>query len=162
LDASVTLDGASEQMDGLDLGLLALVGEALRARDEGLRVGRISFEVYRLLGGHGDAKLAGERSTRGHFPMPDVTMYTTRTCPYCVAAKRLLSSRGIPFEEVDVSGDRDKRSWLVETTGRRTVPQIFIREQSIGGYEELAELDRSGELRTMLGGDAPPVEQATS
>jgi glutaredoxin 3 len=94
--------------------------------------------------------------------MPDVTMYTTRTCPYCVAAKRLLSSRGIAFEEVDVSGDRDKRAWLVDTTGRRTVPQIFILGRPIGGYEELAELDRSGELRTMLAAGTPPIAQASS
>ncbi|HEY4014720.1 MAG TPA: glutaredoxin 3 [Polyangiaceae bacterium] len=93
--------------------------------------------------------------------MPDVTMYTTRTCPYCVAAKRLLSARAIAFEEVDVSGDRDKRDWLVEATGRRTVPQIFIRGRAIGGYEELAALDRSGELRTMLDAGSAPIGPAT-
>jgi len=83
--------------------------------------------------------------------MTDVRMYTTRFCGYCVAAKRLLAARGIPYEEIDVSRDDAKRAWLVETTGRRTVPQIFIGDESIGGYEELAALDRSGQLATKLG-----------
>jgi glutaredoxin 3 len=87
------------------------------------------------------AKLA-----RKDTAMTDVTIYTTRLCGYCFAAKRLLGSRRIPYEEVDVSGDADKRAWLVETTGQRTVPQIFIKGESIGGYEELAALDKAGEL----------------
>jgi glutaredoxin 3 len=80
----------------------------------------------------------------------EVTVYTTRICGYCVAAKRLLSARKVPYQEVDVSGNRDKRAWLVSVTGRRTVPQIFIAGESIGGYEELAALDRSGELAAKL------------
>jgi glutaredoxin 3 len=83
--------------------------------------------------------------------MTDVKIYTTRMCGYCVAAKRLLSARGIPYEEIDVTGDDDKRAWLVEVTKRRTVPQIFIGEEAIGGYDDLAELDRSGELAQKLG-----------
>jgi len=83
--------------------------------------------------------------------MSDVTIYTTRVCGYCFAAKRLLSARKIAYEEIDVSGDDAKRAWLVEVTGgRKTVPQIFIRGQSIGGYEELKHLDVSGELAPML------------
>lgn len=82
--------------------------------------------------------------------MADVTLYTTRVCPYCVAAKRLLQARGVPFEEVDVTGDDAKRAWLLEATGRRTVPQIFIRGEAIGGYDDLAALDRSGRLAQML------------
>jgi glutaredoxin 3 len=82
--------------------------------------------------------------------MTDVTLYTTRVCPYCVAAKRLLAARGIPYKEVDVSTDHDKRAWLVEATGRRTVPQIFIGEEAIGGYDELAALDQSGQLADKL------------
>jgi glutaredoxin 3 len=79
--------------------------------------------------------------------MSDVTIYTTLVCPYCMAAKRLLGARQIPYEEIDVTGDTAKRAWLVEVTGgRKTVPQIFIRGQSIGGYDELAALDNSGEL----------------
>ena len=81
--------------------------------------------------------------------LADVRMYTTRMCGYCFAAKRLLHARGIPYEEIDVSGDRAKRAWLLETTRSRTVPQIFIRGQPIGGYEELAALDRAGSLREL-------------
>jgi glutaredoxin 3 len=82
--------------------------------------------------------------------MSDVVIYTTRVCPYCVAAKRLLSQRSVPYDEVDVSTDADKRQWLVGATGRRTVPQIFIRGEPIGGFDELAALDQSGKLREML------------
>jgi glutaredoxin 3 len=77
-------------------------------------------------------------------------MYSTPYCGYCVAAKHLLESRGIPFDEIDVTGDTAKREWLRNVTGRRTVPQIFIGGQSIGGYTELAALDRSGKLATMI------------
>ena len=82
--------------------------------------------------------------------MTDVQMYTTRVCAYCVAAKRLLGARGIAYEEIDVSGDDERRAWLVRETGRRTVPQVFIRGESVGGYTELAALDRSGALAEML------------
>jgi glutaredoxin 3 len=84
--------------------------------------------------------------------MADVDIYTTKVCSYCVAAKALLSKRGVPYREIDVTGDDAKRAWLVETTGRRTVPQIFIGGEPIGGYDELAALDRSGALRAKLAG----------
>jgi glutaredoxin 3 len=80
----------------------------------------------------------------------EVTVYTTRVCSYCIAAKRLLGVRGVAYQEIDVSHDDAKRAWLVEATGRRTVPQIFIAGESIGGYDELALLDRSGELAKKL------------
>jgi glutaredoxin 3 len=86
--------------------------------------------------------------------MTAVTIYTTRTCPYCFAAKRLLGARGVAYEEIDVSSDNDKRAWLVEKTGQRTVPQVFIRGESIGGYQELAALDGDGRLEQMLGASA--------
>ena len=79
-----------------------------------------------------------------------VTIYTTRVCAYCLAAKRLLGARGIAYEEIDVTGDAAKRAWLVRETGRRTVPQIFLRERPLGGYKELRALDQSGELAAML------------
>jgi glutaredoxin 3 len=82
--------------------------------------------------------------------MKHVRMYSTKICPYCVRAKVLLKERKIPFEEIDVTGNADARRWLVEQTGRRTVPQIFIGEESIGGFEELRALDRSGELSKKL------------
>jgi glutaredoxin 3 len=83
--------------------------------------------------------------------MAPVEVYTTPSCPYCVRAKRLLTERGIAFEEIDVAEDDDLREDLIRRTGRRTVPQIFIAGQAIGGYEELAALDASGELATLVG-----------
>jgi len=83
--------------------------------------------------------------------MTHVDIYTTRVCGYCVAAKRLLAARQIPYEEIDVSRDDAKRAWLVEATGLRTVPQIFIGGESIGGYDELAALDQSGQLAAKVG-----------
>ncbi len=76
----------------------------------------------------------------------EVTVYTTRVCPYCVAAKRLLGERKVAYKEINVDGDDAKRAWLVEATGRRTVPQIFIGDEPIGGYDDLAALDKSGQL----------------
>lgn len=87
-----------------------------------------------------------------------VRIYTTTTCGYCVAAKRLLGARGVPYEEVDVSGDSGARQWLREVTRRPTVPQIFVHDRAIGGYQELAALDRSGELRCLL---AEGVDQSS-
>lgn len=79
-----------------------------------------------------------------------VTIYTTPVCPYCVRAKALLQKRGVPYTEVDVAGDDEKRAWLVQTTGRRTVPQIFLGEESIGGSDDLHALDAKGELLPKL------------
>jgi glutaredoxin 3 len=84
------------------------------------------------------------------MPTDPVTIYTTRVCGYCVAAKALLERRGIAYEEIDVTGDMEKRAWLVQATGRRTVPQIFIRGEAIGGYDDLAALDRAGKLAEKL------------
>jgi glutaredoxin 3 len=81
-----------------------------------------------------------------------VQVYTTRTCPYCVRAKRLLEERGIAFDEIDVGDDDELRADLIRRTGRRTVPQIFIDGNSIGGYEELHALDVSAELSVMFKG----------
>ena len=82
--------------------------------------------------------------------MESVKVYTTRVCAYCSQAKSLLKKRSIPYEEIDVSNDDDKRAWLVSVTGRRTVPQIFIGDDPIGGSDELHALDRSGELAKRL------------
>ena len=75
-----------------------------------------------------------------------VKLYTTSSCPFCIRAKRLLEARGIPFEEIDVGNDDALREEVIQRTGRRTVPQIFIDERSIGGFEELAALDAAGKL----------------
>ena len=84
------------------------------------------------------------------FVTTPVVVYRTEYCPYCVMAERLLRARGIPFKEVDVTGNRGTRDWLVQATRQRTVPQIFIGDRSIGGFTELAELDRRGELLPMV------------
>lgn len=81
---------------------------------------------------------------------PRVRVYSTMICPYCIRAKALLKSRGIQYEEIDVTGDHSARAWLVQATGRRTVPQIFIGDEPIGGFDELRALDQSGELRKKL------------
>jgi glutaredoxin 3 len=76
-----------------------------------------------------------------------VMVYSTTHCPYCLRAKALLQKRAIPYEEVDVTNDVPKREWLVQAAGgRKTVPQIFIDGRSIGGFQELAELDAKGDL----------------
>lgn len=71
--------------------------------------------------------------------MEKVTIYTTDYCGYCRLAKELLRERQIPFEEIDVTHDDEKRKWLVEHTGQRTVPQIFFGNESVGGYTELRQ-----------------------
>ncbi len=83
-------------------------------------------------------------------PSQRVRVYSTLICPYCIRAKALLKAKGIPYENVDVTGDAGMRAWLVQQTGRRTVPQIFIGEEPIGGFDELRALDQSGELDRKL------------
>jgi glutaredoxin 3 len=88
--------------------------------------------------------------------MPEIEIYTTRYCPYCVAAKRLLSHKGVTFTEIDVSGDQVARSkMVVRASGRMTVPQIFIGATHVGGYDELYALDRAGKLDPLLGTSEP-------
>jgi glutaredoxin 3 len=84
--------------------------------------------------------------------MAHVKIFTTEYCPYCVRAKRLLTQKGVAYEEIDVGNDDALREkMVVDAGGRRTVPQIFIDGKPIGGYEELAALDQAGELDTLLG-----------
>jgi glutaredoxin 3 len=87
---------------------------------------------------------------------PDVVMYRTPFCPYCVRAKALLNRKGVAFREIDVSGDAEKRRWLLSATHQRTVPQIFINGRSIGGCDELYLLERQGKLDELLA--EPPQE----
>jgi len=84
--------------------------------------------------------------------MVQIEIYTTRYCPYCIAAKRLLSSKKVEFTEIDVSGDSQRRSEMVARThGHMTVPQIFIGSAHVGGCDELHALDRAGKLDPLLG-----------
>lgn len=82
--------------------------------------------------------------------MRPVTIYTTDYCPYCTRAKQVLTKEGVAYSEVDVTGDDGKRSWLVQTTGQRTVPQIFVGEQPIGGCMDLEALVKKGEFSKLL------------
>lgn len=82
--------------------------------------------------------------------MKPVKIYTTQTCPFCVRAKRLLERKRIPYQEVDVSSDDEARIELTRRTGRRTVPQIFIGDQHVGGSDELHALEERGELDSLL------------
>jgi len=82
--------------------------------------------------------------------MAKVTLYSTDYCGYCRAAKRLFESKGIPFEEIDLSGDDAGRDALRARTGRTTVPQIFIGETHVGGFDDLRALDQRGGLEPLL------------
>jgi len=82
--------------------------------------------------------------------MSKIVMYTTQYCPFCIQAKSLLRHKGVTFEEIDVGGDDELRTKMVETSGRRTVPQIFINDNPIGGFEELRSLDEQGDLDRLL------------
>lgn len=82
--------------------------------------------------------------------MAKVVVYTTATCSYCHRAKDLLSARNISFEEIRVDLDEKKREEMMRLSNRRTVPQIFINDQAIGGYDDLTKLAKSGELNTLL------------
>lgn len=82
--------------------------------------------------------------------MPRVVVYTTSWCPYCRAAKSFLQAKGVPFEEVDLTDDDDGRRALRERSGRSTVPQIWIGDTHVGGYDDLRALDREGRLAPLL------------
>jgi len=86
-----------------------------------------------------------------------VAIYTTRSCSFCVRAKRLLEARGIVYDEIDVGQDAVLRAELIQRTGRQTVPQIFIDGESIGGFEELAALDASTRLADLIEEDGDDV-----
>jgi glutaredoxin 3 len=85
-----------------------------------------------------------------------VVLYTTPWCGFCRAALALLQQRRISHVEVDVVGNDAARDWLAEITGQTTVPQVFVRGRSIGGYTELAALARNGELDRMLKASPQP------
>lgn len=82
--------------------------------------------------------------------MARVVIYRTPSCGYCFRAAHLLQSKGVRFEEVDVSYDSGKRKWLQDVTKQRTVPQVFINDKPVGGFDDLARLNRSGELDRLL------------
>jgi glutaredoxin 3 len=87
--------------------------------------------------------------------MQPVQIYTTRYCPYCVAAKALLKRKGVDFSEIDVGSDMGKRDEMIQrANGRMTVPQIFVGKTHVGGNDDLQALDRAGKLDPLLAGPA--------
>lgn len=83
--------------------------------------------------------------------MPHVVVYSTAVCPYCVRAKALLKRKGVKFEEKMIDGDRTLMREMLERSQRRTVPQIFIGDYHVGGYDDMAALDALGKLDKLLG-----------
>lgn len=81
---------------------------------------------------------------------PNVTIYTTPYCPYCHAAKALLTKKGIRFHEIDVQDPALRREMMARAAGRHTVPQIFIGETHVGGCDDIHALDAAGKLDPML------------
>jgi len=85
-------------------------------------------------------------------PTPDIVVYSTGWCPYCVRARALLERKGLTFREIKVDEDpAEREAMLARSGGRRTVPQIFIGEQHVGGFDELYALDKSGQLDALTG-----------
>jgi glutaredoxin 3 len=83
--------------------------------------------------------------------MPRVVMYTSQVCPFCIRAKRLLQSKDVELEEIRIDRDRKQRRIMIERTRRHTVPQIYIDDFHVGGFQDLAALDAQGELDRLLG-----------
>lgn len=85
--------------------------------------------------------------------MQPVILYTTPTCPYCIAAKRLLDSKGVDYTDINVMAEPSRRAEMMQKAhGRHTVPQIFIGDTHVGGCDELHALERDGKLDPLLAG----------
>jgi glutaredoxin 3 len=82
--------------------------------------------------------------------MAKIIVYSTANCPYCVWAKQFLTTKHLPFDEIRVDLDTEKRIEMERLSGRRTVPQIFINDEAIGGYDDLMQLSKKGELDILL------------
>ena len=85
---------------------------------------------------------------------PEIVIYSSAICPYCIAAKNFLKSRGLAWREVRIDLDRDERDKMVALTRRSSVPQIFIGATHVGGYDDLMALQRGGGLQPLLEGNA--------
>ncbi len=91
--------------------------------------------------------------TRSGAGAPPITVYSSAMCGYCVAAKNFLKSRGLAWDEVRVDLDPAERERMVARTGRTSVPQIFVGEVHVGGYDDMMALHRAGKLEPLLGGE---------
>lgn len=83
-----------------------------------------------------------------------VIVYSTAVCPYCVRAERLLEAKGVTVQKIRVDLDPDERIKMMERTGRRTVPQIYVGDTHVGGFDDLYALDQAGKLDPLLNGTA--------
>ncbi len=93
---------------------------------------------------------------QARYGVAKVEVYTTTYCQFCKQAKNLLKSKGVAFDEIDVTDDAELRAKMIEMSGgRRTVPEIFINGKIVGGFEELKALDDSGKLDNLLAESAP-------
>ncbi|MEC4749495.1 glutaredoxin 3 [Methylomicrobium sp. Wu6] len=82
--------------------------------------------------------------------MPKIIIYTTKICPYCIMAKRLLDRKGVSYTEINVDADPDQREEMMRKSKRRTVPQIFIDDRHIGGFDDLYALDQLNQLDSLF------------
>jgi glutaredoxin 3 len=87
---------------------------------------------------------------RRRATVPEVLIYSTTVCPYCVAAKRFLDSKGVAYTEVLIDADPERRLEMRQRTRRTSVPQIFVGDTHVGGYDDLVALDRGGGLQPLL------------
>jgi glutaredoxin 3 len=87
----------------------------------------------------------------------NVKLYVTTYCSYCKSAKSLLQHKGVAFEEIDCTENPQTRRWLVEQTGRRTVPQLFVGDVPVGGFDDLQALNETGDLDKILAGELAPT-----
>ena len=94
------------------------------------------------------SKFTGDKKMTNN--VPDIKVYSGNLCPYCNAAKRLLESKGVTYQEINVDTDPAQREKMEQLTQRTSVPQIFINDTHIGGFDDLAELNREGKLDTLL------------
>ncbi len=93
----------------------------------------------------------GKNATSKGLMMANITMYTTAYCPYCNNAERLLENKGVTdINKIRIDDEPEKRMEMMEKTGRRTVPQIYIDDRHIGGFDDLRALDLAGELDPLL------------
>jgi glutaredoxin 3 len=81
----------------------------------------------------------------------DIVMYIKPGCPFCTAAQRMFESKGARWEEIDIAAEPERRDEMIERSGQRTVPQIFIGDEHVGGFDDLDALDQEGALDRMLG-----------
>lgn len=82
--------------------------------------------------------------------MSHVTIYTTQHCPYCISAKRLLAQKGVSVVEIDIEASPNRLAQMLQRSQRRTVPQIFVGEVHVGGFDDLKRLDHKGDLDALL------------